>query len=82
MGEADTSFGRFGDTVGPKQSTTVNMAFSSLEEEIMAGGWTRDQMPTGKTPPPRMLTAGGRGESQLDDDITPGCFDQSGYSES
>lgn len=68
-------------SLSPMPGAEMPFAFSTTEEEIMAGGWTRDQMPTGATPPPRMMTAGSRGESQMDDDVNPTQFDKSSYSE-
>lgn len=70
-----------GQGLGHEVGFEVPMAFSTIEEEIEAGGWTRDTKPTGATPPPRAITAGSRGESQMDNDVYPTQFDKSGYSE-
>lgn len=68
---------RWGDTVGPADNTTMNMAFSTTEEETAAGGWTRINKPVGAHPPDRAITAGMRGEEDIDDDVTAGPGDQS-----
>jgi len=72
---------RFGDTVGPAENETQNFAFSTLEQETMAGGWTRLNMPVGGKTPERAITAGMRGESQMDDDVDAGPGSQSTYNE-
>ena len=68
-------------SLSPMPGQEMPFAFSTTEQEIMAYGWTRDQMPTGATPPPRMMTAGSRGESQLDNDVDPTQFQRSSYHE-
>jgi len=81
LGYSDMTDMRFADGVGPKQTTTVNMAFSTTEEEVMNGGWTRDTMPTGAHKPPRAFVVGSRGESGMDSDVHPEEFDKSTYTE-
>ncbi len=70
------SLDRFGDTTADdvtKVGMSMNFAPMVLEEEAMAGGWTRTTSPTGgKNPPKRATTAGLRGEPGWDDDVRLG----------
>lgn len=72
---------RFGDTVGPAEAVDVdNFNVNTLEDDVMAGGWTPVTKPSGTTPP-RATVAGSRGESNMDSDNKAGPGDQSSYGE-
>ena len=57
---------------GPRtDSTPVNFAFMTLEEEALGHGWTRITKPVGGEPAPAPMV-GMRGEPDFDNDQTYG----------
>lgn len=61
---------RFSDATltGRGEDIAADFSACTLEEEAVAGGWTRITKPVGGEPE-RAITAGMRGEPDMDDDL-------------
>ncbi len=70
---SDTGTGAGAKDLGRGPYESVNFAAMTLEEEVEAHGWTRQNKPVGPGGDPApAITAGMRGEPSFDNDVTLG----------